>query len=375
VAADRRKQIEGAIAALGSLRSAVASEQSRILDEVVALLASLDGELASLSAKLRWHASAPFRSKKDEAPEGQLAFELLRMLTGRLGQEPAEGDAQPSEGGALPNEGDEPSGEKAPGGQGSRPHRERRGRGLRRKVQEVKVSESEVPKCPCCTKQLAEMGFDVRERFIYQPAEVYILEERIYKYGCRCGEVVVTAEPTEPPKPIPGGMASSSLLSQLAIGKVLDGNPVERFAKQLRRQDIDLATSTLHDWFGWTGDMFGVLRTACHRQLLACGLISLDDTPVRARNADHPANVQTGRQWLYLGDINQIAYAAFTPDWKGTHPSGSSKALAATSRTTATPASTRCSSDPTHPGASDATTTDGAGSCRPSSRATAARSR
>jgi len=327
VAADRRKQIEGAIAALGSLRSAVASEQSRILDEVVALLASLDGELASLSAKLRWHASAPFRSKKDEAPEGQLAFELLRMLTGRLGQQPApdhaqpgDGDARPTEGDAQRSEGDNSSDDKPPGGRGSRPNRERRGVGLRRKVQEVKVPESEVQKCPCCTKQLAEMGFDVRERFIYQPAEVYILEERIYKYGCRCGEVVVTAEPTEPPKPIPGGMASSSLLSQLAIGKVLDGNPVERFAKQLRRQDIDLATSTLHDWFGRTGDMFGILRTACHRQLLTCGLISLDDTPVRARNADHPANVQTGRQWLYLGDINQIAYAAFTPDWKGTHP-------------------------------------------------------
>jgi hypothetical protein len=84
MAAERRKQIEGAIAALGSLKGAVPGEQSRILDEVVALLASLDGELASLSAKLRWHASAPFRSKKDEAPEGQLAFELLRMLTGRL---------------------------------------------------------------------------------------------------------------------------------------------------------------------------------------------------------------------------------------------------------------------------------------------------
>ena len=334
MAADRRKQIEGAIAALGSLRSAVPSEQSRILDEVAALLASLDGELASLSAKLRWHASAPFRTKKDEAPEGQLAFELLRMLTGRLGQEPAADDAQPSEGDAPASEsdapasagdapisaGDKPSDENPPDGRGPRPHRERRGRGLRRKVEEVKVAESEVPRCPCCTKQLAEMGFDVRERFIYQPAEVYILEERIYKYGCRCGEVVVTAEPTEPPKPIPGGMASSSLLAQLAIGKVLDGNPVERFAKQLRRQNIDLATSTLHDWFGRVGDMFGVLRTACHRQLLACGLISLDDTPVRARNADHPANVQTGRQWLYLGDINQIAYAAFTPDWKGTHP-------------------------------------------------------
>jgi hypothetical protein len=46
VAAERRKQIEGAIAALGSLKGAVPSEQSRIVDEVVALLSSLDGELA-----------------------------------------------------------------------------------------------------------------------------------------------------------------------------------------------------------------------------------------------------------------------------------------------------------------------------------------
>jgi transposase len=319
VAAERRKQIEGAIAALGSLKGAVASEQSRIVDEVVALLASLDGELASLSAKLRWHASAPFRSKKDEAPDGQLAFELLRMLTGRLGQELAADDA-PGEGDAQPGDDDKPSDDGAPGGRGSRPNRERRGRGLRRKVELVKIEDAEIPKCPCCAKPLGEMGFDVRERFIYKPAEVYILEEQIYKYGCRCGEVVVAAEPTEPPKPIPGGMASSSLLAQLAIAKVLDGNPVERFAKQLRRQDIDLATSTLHDWVGRVGDMFAVMRSVCHRQLLQCGLISLDDTPVRARNADHPANVQTGRQWLYLGDINQIAYAEFTPDWKGTHP-------------------------------------------------------
>ena len=319
MAAERRKQIEEAIAALGSLKGAVASEQSRILDEVVALLASLDGELASLSAKLRWHASAPFRPKKDEAPEGQLAFELLRMLTGRLEQEDADAPAS-SEGDASLGEGSPPAEDDPSDGRSPRSPRERRGRNLRRKVDEVKLSEPDVPACPCCAKPLGEMGFDTRERFIYQPAEVYILEERIYKYGCRCGEVVVTAEPTEPPKPIPGGMASSSMLAQLAIGKVLDGNPVERFAKQLRRQEIDLSTSTLNDWVGRVGDMFAVLRRACHRQLLTCDLISLDDTPVRARNADHPANVQTGRQWLYLGDIHQIAYAEFTPDWKGTHP-------------------------------------------------------
>lgn len=318
--AERRKQIEGAIAALGSLKGAVASEQSRILDEVVALLASLDGELASLSAKLRWHASAPFRSKKDDAPEGQLAFELLRMLTGRLGQESGDDEAPSMENDESPDDAQSDDGDPA-GKSGSDAPRARRGRGLRRKIDPVKLGAAEIPTCPCCSKPLGEMGFDTRERFIYQPADVYILEERIYKYGCRrCGELIVTATPTAPPKPIPGGMASSSLLAQLAIGKVLDGNPVERFAKQLRRQDIDLPTSTLNDWFGRVGDMLGGLRRACHRQLLTCDLISLDDTPVRARNAVHPANVQTGRQWLYLGDIHQVAYAEFTPDWKGTHP-------------------------------------------------------
>jgi hypothetical protein len=40
VAAERRKQIEGAITALGSLKGAVASEQSRILDEVRSMLST-----------------------------------------------------------------------------------------------------------------------------------------------------------------------------------------------------------------------------------------------------------------------------------------------------------------------------------------------
>lgn len=87
-----------------------------------------------------------------------------------------------------------------------------------------------------------------------------------------------------------------------------------------------LGTSTLHDWFGRVGDMFGFMRRACHRLLLACNLVTLDDTPVRARNDKHPDNVQTGRQSLYLGDVDQVAHAEFTPDSKGKHSSASSTA-------------------------------------------------
>ena len=53
---------------------------------------SLAPGMASLSAKLRWHASVPVSiQKRCDAPECRLAFGPLCILTGRLGQDAARG--------------------------------------------------------------------------------------------------------------------------------------------------------------------------------------------------------------------------------------------------------------------------------------------
>lgn len=54
--------------------------------------------------------------------------------------------------------------------------------------------------------------------------------------------------------------------------------------------------------------------------LLGGELISLDDTPLPTKNLAHVRNIQRGRLWLYLADIDRLAYCAFSPDWKGSHP-------------------------------------------------------
>jgi transposase len=310
--ARERAKADKLIAALTRIR--VLSESDRqVADDAVELLTALREEVERLSEQVRWLAGKPYRPSRDKVAPGQLALELIEMLTGISGKDTA-GD------GDTDDDGDNAEPEPEPDADKTRKKRKRRGRELPRQLVENRLDESERC-CPGCNATKAEIGFEKQERFVYEPAKVYILEERCYKYACRdgCGGVEQT-EPTASPKPIPGSMASASLLAHLVVSKLLDGLPIERIAKRLRRHGVDLATSTLNDWMGRAAQMFVFLHTLLHKQLLECSLVSLDDTPMPARSRGHPKGILRGRQWIYLGDLDRVAYAEFTPDWKGVHP-------------------------------------------------------
>ena len=299
-ARDRAKATE-LIAALTRIRDLSESDREQVADDAAGMLVALREEVERLSEQVRWLAGKPYRPSREKVPPGQLAFELIQMLSGEFA---GEGDAGDDD--DLSNDEDAtPEPEKK-----TRKKRQRRGRELPRQVIENRLDESELC-CPDCDKTKAEIGFDKQERFIYEPAKGYILEERCYKYACRggCGGVR-PAEPTASPKPIPGSMASASLLAHLIVSKMLDGLPIERIAKRLRRHGVDLAPSTLNDWMGRAADMFVFLQTLLRKELLACSLVSLDDTPMPARSRGHPKGIQRGRQWIYLGDLDRVAKEA-----------------------------------------------------------------
>lgn len=325
MAASKRAEIEAVIATLGAIQDRVGDDARTAIARAVELLGELDGELGRLAEQVRWLAGAPYRKKSEQAPPGQLAFELLKLLSSRLGNEgEGEGDGDEDKSG---RDGDGDTSATSTAGAGgdpapkTRPPRQRRGRELPVKVEDCKLEPDDPARqCSCCGESQAEIGFDSQRRFVYEPAKVYILEERRYKYACHCEETIATADPKLPAKPIPGSMASASLLAHLIVAKIIDGLPIERIAKRLRRHGADLATATLYDWFGRVGVMLTFLHRLQLERLRSCELISLDDTPLRARNRGHPNNIQTGRQWIYLGDVDQAVYAEFSPDWKGTHP-------------------------------------------------------
>jgi transposase len=297
-----RKEIHDALAALTAHRETVGESERVMLDQVIALLASLGDEVAELNERMRWLIGAPYRKKAESVAPGQLAMDLLNALAFRR----PEPEPEPEKPATKP-----------------KAKRKRRGKELPVRVVEARLTGADRA-CSCCGEPRAELPPDIQRRFVYEPAKVYTLEEHRFKYACRrCDGGVEAAPPTLPAKPIPGSMASASMLAFLIVGKILDGLPIERIARRLRRHGVDLATSTLNDWFGHAAQMLTFLHRLLRAELLQSELISLDDTPLKAQSRGSPASRKTmvnGRQWLYLGDGDRVAYAEFTEDWKGKHP-------------------------------------------------------
>jgi transposase len=87
------------------------------------------------------------------------------------------------------------------------------------------------------------------------------------------------------------------------------------------RSGIQLAPSTLGDWFAAAADILApVAATARQVALAECHLLSLDDTWMPVLDRDHPNGVKKGRLWTYLGDQDRVAFCEFTPNWEGDAP-------------------------------------------------------
>jgi transposase len=287
-------------AALAALKQRLPPGDHSVIDQALALIASLHTQLG----QLRFLASKPYRAKSEKIEPGQLALEFIAHLLQH--RDPTVTS---------------PAGAQLPAPAPQRQPRTKRQSNLRAIPRES--VDRQLPEdsrhCPCCGETQQPTGFTENSYLNYTPATVTLVTERLWQYDCphACG-AAQSAPAT--PKLIDNSLCSSSLLAQLVTSRVLDANPTERFGRQLARHGIALASSTLYDWFAQAGREAELLM-ACLRGLLrGSDLISLDDTPLPTKDRNHPHGMQRGRLWLYIGDVDQVAYCEYSPDWKGCHP-------------------------------------------------------
>jgi transposase len=279
---------------LSALCAQADGHEKVVLQNAVALIEQYGAQVKNL----KWLASQRFRASSEKIAPGQLAMNFIEHLV-RQAHNSKNNEEAPKE--------------------KKKTREKRRGKisALSLKQVDKKLDENE-RQCACGECKRA-IGHDTRRQIIFEPSRLFILEERLWKYACSsCGNGVVMSKPS--PKLVDGSLASSSILAHLAVSKVIDTTPVERVGKQLSRHGADLAPSTLCDWFGHAGRETMPLMKHIREEILRSQLISLDDTPLPTKNLEHPKNIQRGRLWLYLGDVDRIAYCQFSKDWKGKHP-------------------------------------------------------
>ena len=135
--------------------------------------------------------------------------------------------------------------------------------------------------CDCCDGKLHQIGEDKSEKLVFIPAQVKVIETIRPKYGCRqCdkeGETVQIKQAPVLPAIIPKGIATPSLLSQIATSKYQYGLPLYRQEAMFKQYGIELSRKTMADWMIRCSESLQVLYTLLRKILLKQAVIQDDD--------------------------------------------------------------------------------------------------
>lgn len=177
--------------------------------------------------------------------------------------------------------------------------------GLPRVEQRMGVPEEERT-CSCCGKLFNCIGEERSERLHFKPMELYVVVQVLMKYMavCDCSEKrSATAEP--PIRPIDKGIASTSLLSIIAVMKYLDHLPLARQATQLfKRSGVELSQSSMCRWMGNIADLLHPLYELMHDRILQSHVLQVDATSAKYIDPLVKGKAKQGTVWGYSGDTD-----------------------------------------------------------------------
>jgi transposase len=126
----------------------------------------------------------------------------------------------------------------------SRGHRKPLPESLEREIVKIELPpEEQVAKDG---SPLKVIGWEISEKFKYEPSKVSVIQYHRAKYGVDSGDYEKTAPPV--PSIIPKGVATPELLAAIVVAKYADGTPLYRVEDIFKRQDIELGRTTMARW-------------------------------------------------------------------------------------------------------------------------------
>ena len=143
------------------------------------------------------------------------------------------------------------------------------------------------------------MGDERSEKLEFIPAQVKVVEHVRLKYSCRrCEKENISTKiivAPVPPSPIPKGIATATLLSQIITSKYQYALPLYRQESLFKQYGIQLSRQTMADWMMKSSDLFKPLYERLQSILLQQNVIQADETTVKVINEDKVKSYM----WLY----------------------------------------------------------------------------
>jgi len=157
---------------------------------------------------------------------------------------------------------------------------------------------------PDCVIQAGKIGEVVTEILEYTPGKFYVEKYVRPKYVFPKEERIVIGE--LPSLPIPRGNAGPGLLAHLLISKFVDHLPFYRQVQQFKRQDIDIAESTISGWFTASCRLLEPLYERLVTRVRRSSYLMADETPIPVQTKDKPGSTHKGYDWVYYAPLEKL---------------------------------------------------------------------
>jgi transposase len=172
---------------------------------------------------------------------------------------------------------------------------------------------------PLTGEPLVVIGEKTSEELEYRPSKLVVLVHHLPIYGPaesseRKLEPIVTPMP---PRPIENGLAGPGLLARILTAKYCEHLPLYRQQTIFARDGLELPRQTLCDWVLASAYNLAPIQAALKRQILASGVVQLDDTPVKCQGKGEA--LFEARLWTYASPLVSGVVFDFAPDWGHEH--------------------------------------------------------
>jgi len=142
-----------------------------------------------------------------------------------------------------------------------------------------------------------KIGEEITEFLEYTPGKLFVRQIIRPKYTVpSTGSIVIGNLPS---LPIPKGNAGASLLAHIIISKFVDHLPFYRLIQMFKREGVELAESTVNDWFNQSCKLLNLLYECLIKEIQSKDYLMADETPIQVLTEDKPESTHKGYHWVY----------------------------------------------------------------------------
>jgi transposase len=187
----------------------------------------------------------------------------------------------------------------------NKPGRKKLDEKIPRVIVEIDIDEED--KYCACGHKLEYIGYDISEKLIIIPEQVFVVQFHIKKFACKNCEGSGDEEKKAvrsgkiPGNIIPGGIATPELLSFVFTKKYCDYLPYYRQEAGFQRIGVSISRQDMSNWQMKIHEKIKPLIKLLKEELKKGEVMGMDETPVQVMNESGRDNRQLSYMWLARG--------------------------------------------------------------------------